>query len=89
MSVPGSGGGGSGTLLRGKPNEMGIGSSVPLCGKPLISRPSAAPTGGTIVQNASRATLYARQRLSTNKNILGTESNVRVERGVTFDFSLF
>ena len=47
MSASGSGGGGSGTLLRGKPNEMGIGSCVPLCSKPLIFRPSVAPTGGT------------------------------------------
>ena len=47
MSVPDSSSGGSGTLPRGKPNETGIGSSVPLGAKPLIFRPSVAPTGGT------------------------------------------
>ena len=39
--------GGSGTLPRGKPNETGIGSSVPLGAKPLIFRPSAGPPLGT------------------------------------------
>lgn len=51
MSVPDSSSGGSGTLPRGKPNETGIGSSVPLGAKPLIFRPSVAPTGGTNLCN--------------------------------------